>query len=272
MHKTTEFDAIFNMRMKDIAATKPLSRAEEEALFKKYHEVTSIHDKEKIRNTIVQSNLRFVLKVARQYRNVVGADLNELISEGEIGLIMAVDKFKPQMGNKFISFAVWWIKCYITKYLDQNDLIRIPSHQKYKLNKLRKENSSDLDTDDLMLLELSRSHISIDTPIGSTEDDLYLKDILKDDNALNGEQMWIKDRSKNDLINIIERVLTEEEQIIIKELFGLHHIHEATLDDTQELIGKSKERIRQIRNRALNKLKNNKEVRELNKLLNTVHG
>lgn len=268
-----KLDDVTKLMMKDIASTKPLTREEELTLFKKYNESDiSSNEKDKIRFKLVTSNMRFVLKIALHYTRVIGADLSELVGEGKIGLYMAVDKFDYKKGNKFISFAVWWIRCYISKYLDQNDLIRLPSHQKLRLNRIRKEDPYMLSDDDRYLLELTHGAVAIDSSIGSPDDDLTLKDIIKDETIQNGEQVWTQNQVNTELLEIIERVLTTEEQIIIKGLFGFNDGEDNTLNDVHTIIGKSKERIRQIRNRALDKLRTNVDVRDLNEILHKVNG
>ena len=113
-------DMVTKMMFADVAKTTPLTRDVEEELFRLYK--TSTGNKQMlIKNKILKSNLRFVLQIAIYYNKKTGADLNELMTEGKIGLFNAMEKFHSDKGIKFISFAVWDIRCRISKYLDEND-------------------------------------------------------------------------------------------------------------------------------------------------------
>lgn len=266
MNRTSQSksDSVTNIMLKEVAKTKVLSREEEQVLFQQY-KTASPSMKEVIRKIIVKSNLRFVLKIALHYKHTIGANVNDIMSEGKIGLIIAVDKFNPDRGIKFISFAVWWIRSYISKYLEENDLIKLPPNQKMRINKLRKKSVDDieLDSDDRFLIQLVNQPTSLDSPIDN-ESDLYLKDVVHDENASNGDTDWTVSRVSEDLDEIMDDVLNNEEKFIVSCMYGLTTDGDSlTLRETNEYVGKSRERVRQIRERALKKLKRNSNIRDL---------
>lgn len=266
-----ESDTVTRLMINEVSRTKVLTREEEQVLFREY-ETAEPERKLAIRNKIVQANLRFVLKIAIHYNKMLGVDINDLMTEGKIGLLTAVDKFKVDQNNKFISYAVWQIRCKISKFLEENDLIRLPPNKKMRLNKLRKEDPSKLDDESKVLLQMMSTPTSLDSPIHE-ESDLYLKDILADDHAPNGETQWMNSRLRSDISNIMENVLNDEEKFIITNIFGLNDTGEtmSLREATETIGGKSRERIRQIRDRALSKLKRNMEIQELNELVHEAH-
>lgn len=263
-------DPVTDLMLKEVAKTTVLTREEEQSLFQQY-KIASNSKKEIIRNKLVQSNLRFVLKIALHYNKILGVDVNDLMSEGKLGLLIAVDKFNPDRGLKFISFAVWHIRCRISKFLEEDDLIRLPPNQKLRLNRLRKMNPDKLDDESKLLMQMMNTPMSLDSPIHD-ESDLYLRDIIQDETATDGETDWVNSRVRDDLVLIMDEVLSEEERFVIESVFGLNTDGESmTLRETNEAIGKSRERVRQIRDRALAKLKRNVQVQDLHAILNEVN-
>lgn len=272
MNYSSSDDMVTKMMFADVAKTTPLSREVEEELFKLYN--ASTRDKQLlIKNKIINSNLRFVLQIAIYYNKKTGADLNELMTEGKIGLFNAMDKFKSNQGIKFISFAVWDIRCRISKYLDENDLVRIPAHLKMKLNKVRKEiakGKTEIDFELERLLELTTTPVSFDTPIGNNEEDTVLGDVIKDENVKHLETVHLKQVIEDELRDSITYSLSDEERNVIHSMFGfLNSVN--TIKDTEQLIGKSRERVRQIRDHALNKLKKNKNIKKLHEMMRNVN-
>lgn len=268
MHKNyNESDIVTKLMIKEVSKTKVISREEEQALFAEYYNTKSQIVKDQIRNLLVKSNLRFVLKIAIHYNRRLGVDINEIMSEGKLGLILAVDKFNPAKGVKFISYAVWQIRCKVSKFLEENDLIRLPPNQKMKLNKLRQIKTDELTEDERMFVQMMSAPTSLDTPVHD-DSELFLSDIIADNNAIAPDIQFAHNRMSKDLVNILDTVLTEEEKFIITSVFGLNATGESmNLREVNETIGKSRERVRQIRDQALAKLKRNVEIQDLSELL-----
>lgn len=268
MHKNyNESDTVTRLMIKEVSQTKVLTRDEEQSLFAEYIKTKSQKTKDHIRNIIVKSNLRFVLKIAIHYNQKLGVDINEIMSEGKLGLILAVDRFKPSKGVKFISYAVWQIRCKVSKYLEENDLIRLPPNQKMKLNKLRQKDSELLTDDELMFLDMMAPPTSLDIPVNE-ESELFLRDVIPDESIMNPYEYVSNNRMSKDLTYILDNVLTEEEKFIITNVYGINETGESmNLREVNESIGKSRERVRQIRDRALAKLKKNVGMQELSELL-----
>lgn len=261
-------DYVTKLMLQEISKTKVISREEEQVLFKEY-ETASPDMKQIIKTKLVQANLRFVLKIALQYKAKMSVNVNEVMTEGKIGLLNAVDLFDWRKGNKFISFAVWQIRCRISKYLEERDLIRLPAHQRVKLNKARKEmDSEDFDEEIQYLHQIAQSHSSLDSPVG--EDDTVLGDLVKDEDAEDAEKSCLLMNISNVTSDILETVLSNDEYKVITRLFGLCGYEQITLRETKELIGKSHERVRQLRDRALKKLAKHRDIREFRYALDDI--
>ena len=260
-------DYLTQIMINEVAKTKVISREEEQLLFQQYEHATGVM-RERIKEKIISANLRFVLKMALQYHRKMGVDLNDLMSEGKIGLLKAVDLFDWRKEIKFISFAVWHIRCMISKYLEDIDLIRLPSHQKIKLNKLKASGEIDSADDDMKLLnELTKETASFDIQIGDT--DITLGDTIKDENIKDPNNTMTQSEIYDHLVSAIDELLEPDERIIIKSLFGLAGYHAMSIKEATELIGKTSERVRQLRNKALKKLFRNSKIKELYPLMNT---
>lgn len=252
---------IEKMMLKEISSHSVLSREDEKALFVEY-ETANDRRKNKIKTMLINANMRFVLHVALGYTKKMQIELTDLVSEGKLGLITAIDLFDHKTNNKFISFAVWHIKCKISKYLENRDLIRLPSHQKVKLNKAKKENDyEDVDSDIRYLWDVTQQPLSFDTP--SSDGEFVLGDIISDVNNKNAEQIYTKDSLLNLLYSVMEDALTTEEIEVISSLYGLETNDGQTLRDAGDSLNKSYERIRQIREKALKKLRKNNKLKEL---------
>lgn len=263
MHiKYNESDTVTRLMFKEVSQTKVMSREEEHALFKEYVKTDSVKTKDYIRNIIVKSNLRFVLKIAIHYNNILGLDVNDIMSEGKLGLIFAVDRFNPNKGVKFISYAVWQIRCRVSKYIEENDLIRLPPNQKMKLNKLRQSDKDTLSDDDIMFMQMMSSPTSIDSQIHE-DGDLCLRDVIPDDVNMNPEEHQLHSKMRDDLRNIVDCILNEDEKFIINNIYDLNESGSfMNLREVNESIGKSRERVRQIRDKALYKLQNNLDIQQ----------
>lgn len=263
-------DSITKLMLNDISKTTIITQDEEIKLFKEYYSTNDSELKKKIKTKILTSNLRFVLKVAIYYNKITGVDLNDLMTEGKIGLFTAFDKFDYTKNIKFISLAVWDIRGMISKYLEENDLVRVPAHLKLQLNKARKNINTGIDENINFemeyLLEQNSTPVSLDKKIGSDDDDMTLSDVLKDENCENQEKEYYKNYINSELRNIMNNILTNEEKIVIEAMFGLNHC-DYNIQETENLIGKSRERVRQIRDRALSKMKKHVNINNLHSIM-----
>jgi len=249
------------MMLTEIGRNKVLTREQEKEMFIQYG-MASGREKQKIKVKIINANMRFVLRVALQYSRKMSVELSELVSEGKFGLLIAIDLFDHTTENKFISFAVWHIKCKISKYLENSDLVRLPSHQKVKLNKAKKNsNYDDADDDIRYLWDITQAPMSFDTPVG--EHDCVLGDIIGDDRIENFSDKHFRELNIQKIESIIGDVLDSDEIEVLSNLFGFESNEKNTLRQVSDIMGKSHERIRQIRDKALKKLKRNSNIRDL---------
>ena len=226
---------------------------------------------------LVKANLRFVVSVAKMYQNQ-GLTLGDLINEGNVGLIKAAKRFDETRGFKFISYAVWWIRQGITSAIaDQARIVRLPINRigiLTKLNKaykaLEQENertpsleelalSLNVTTDEVAFtFETSGHHVSMDAPsINSDENKNTLNDVLPQENMDSPDKLLIKESLEKEVENILSS-LDEREAAVIKLSFGIGSNHKATLEEIGVKFNLTRERIRQIKERALSKLKNKK--------------
>ena len=220
---------------------------------------------------LTRANLRFVVSVAKQYQNQ-GLSLPDLINEGNLGLIKAAEKFDETRGFKFISYAVWWIRQIILQALaEQSRIVRLPLNQVGSLNKINKalgrfeqENERQPSTQELAdmidipkdkiddTLRVSGRHVSMDAPFVDGEDNSLL-DVLPNDDS----PMADRGLNKESLSTEVERalqVLTPREREIIKCFFGIG-CQEMTLEEIGENLDLTRERVRQIKEKAIRKLK-----------------
>ena len=220
---------------------------------------------------LTRANLRFVVSVAKQYQNQ-GLSLPDLINEGNLGLIKAAEKFDETRGFKFISYAVWWIRQSILQALaEQSRIVRLPLNQVGSLNKINKalgrfeqENERQPSTQELAdmidipkdkiddTLRVSGRHVSMDAPFVDGEDNSLLDVLPNDDSPLADRGL-----NKESLSTEVERalqVLTPREREIIKCFFGIG-CQEMTLEEIGENLDLTRERVRQIKEKAIRKLK-----------------
>jgi RNA polymerase primary sigma factor len=220
---------------------------------------------------LTRANLRFVVSVAKQYQNQ-GLSLPDLINEGNLGLIKAAEKFDETRGFKFISYAVWWIRQSILQALaEQSRIVRLPLNQVGSLNKINKayskfeqENERKPSLEELAdtlelpaekvadTLRVSGRHISVDAPFVEGEDNSLL-DVLVNNDSPNADRSLIMES----LAREIERALatlTERESDIIRMFFGIG-CQEMTLEEIGERFGLTRERVRQIKEKAIRRLR-----------------
>ncbi|MBP5365796.1 MAG: sigma-70 family RNA polymerase sigma factor [Bacteroidales bacterium] len=233
---------------------------------------------------LTRANLRFVVSVAKQYQNQ-GLSLPDLINEGNLGLIKAAEKFDETRGFKFISYAVWWIRQSILQALaEQSRIVRLPLNQVGSLNKInkayskfeqeneRKPSAEEL-ADQLELpadkiadtLRVSGRHISVDAPFVEGEDNNLL-DVLVNNDSPNADKALMNESLSREIERALG-TLTERESDIVKLFFGIG-CQEMTLEEIGERFGLTRERVRQIKEKAIRRLRHTSR----SKLLKTYLG
>ncbi|MDA3881306.1 MAG: RNA polymerase sigma factor RpoD/SigA [Prolixibacteraceae bacterium] len=220
---------------------------------------------------LTRANLRFVVSVAKQYQNQ-GLSLPDLINEGNLGLIKAAEKFDETRGFKFISYAVWWIRQSILQALaEQSRIVRLPLNQVGSLNKINKAfskfeqeherkpspeelaESLDLPADKVAdTLKVSGRHISVDAPFVDGEDNSLL-DVLPNTDSPNADRLLIKESLAREIDRALT-TLTERESDIVRLFFGIG-CQEMTLEEIGERFGLTRERVRQIKEKAIRRLR-----------------
>ena len=223
---------------------------------------------------LVRANLRFVVSVAKQYQNQ-GISLPDLINEGNVGLIKAAQRFDETKGFKFISYAVWWIRQSILQAVaEQSRLVRLPLNQVGNLSKIKKTSSRleqlyhrqptikeiaeelDLPEDKVVAaFRMNTKEVSMDAPIGD-DDDMSLIDTIIPDGDLDTDANIVRK------LNVMEihrsmAILTDKEREIINLYFGIDSSHNYTLEEIAYRLDLTRERVRQIKDKALKKLKQN---------------
>lgn len=232
---------------------------------------------------LTRANLRFVVSVAKQYQNQ-GLSLPDLINEGNLGLIKAAEKFDETRGFKFISYAVWWIRQSILQALaEQSRIVRLPLNQVGSLNKINKayarfeqENerrpspeelaeSLDLPAEKVAdTLRVSGRHISVDAPFVEGEDNSLL-DVLVNDDSPVADRTLINESLSTEVERALS-TLTDRERDIIKLFFGIN-TQEMTLEEIGEKFGLTRERVRQIKEKAIRRLRHSSRSKLLKSYL-----
>jgi RNA polymerase primary sigma factor len=249
----------------EISRYEVMSREKEQATFQVYEISTCPLVKQSLKADIINANMRFVLKVAFNYRKVPNIDIMELVSEGKIGLLNAVELFDYRTKNKFISFAVWHIRARVSKYIENNDLIRIPSQKKLLLNRKKKELGVDnLDEANHALHILTSNMASLDAIIG--ENDLTFGDTIEDDTSESPADIVMRNQVTTGLAKTFQSVLSKEETTVLSCLYGIG-CEPMGLKETKDVVGKSHERVRQIRDAAFKKLRKQAGIKELRELV-----
>ena len=220
---------------------------------------------------LTRANLRFVVSVAKQYQNQ-GLSLPDLINEGNLGLIKAAEKFDETRGFKFISYAVWWIRQSILQALaEQSRIVRLPLNQVGSLNKINKaltrfeqENERQPTNEELSemidvpkdkisdTLRVGSRHVSVDAPFVEGEDNSLL-DVIPHDDSPSADRGLVNESLHTEIERALS-TLTDREREIIKSFFGIG-CQEMTLEEIGERFGLTRERVRQIKEKAIRRLK-----------------
>jgi len=222
---------------------------------------------------LVKANLRFVVSVAKQYQNL-GLPLSDLINEGNLGLIIAAKRFDGTKGFKFISYAVWWIRQSILQALaEQSRIVRLPLNRIGELTRVNKtfnkleqrlgrppeveEIADELEVEpgDMdLLLRLAQRPVSLETPCDDSEPDRCYGDLIPDDSLPSSDEILSSDELKAEIDSAMH-ALTEGEARVLKMYYGLDGHEPMTLEEIGAYVGRTRERVRQIKEKALQKLR-----------------
>ena len=259
------------MYMAEIAQISLVTKNDEAMLAKAIHG-DNLDQHDEARSTLIQANLRLVVKIAHDFKGL-GLPLLDLISEGNIGLMRAVEKFDPAKGAKFSSYAAWWIKQSMRRALaNQSRTIRIPVQSAGKITKIKSvhtklaeelgreptdaEIADQLDFSERTVAGLRLADhrtFSLHDPIQQGEEGEF-QDIIPDRHALTPDQILGDVESVDRLLELLEK-LEDRERKILEMRFGLNGARPLTLEEVSQRIGRTRERVRQIQNQALAKLK-----------------
>ena len=289
------------MSMRQLKITKSITNRESQSLEKYLQEIGKVElispeeevklairikqGDQKALDKLTKANLRFVVSVAKQYQNQ-GLSLPDLINEGNLGLIKAAQRFDETRGFKFISYAVWWIRQSILQALaEQSRIVRLPLNKVGLTNRIQKAYSQleqeferepsaeelaeilELDIEEVSsTLGIAARHVSMDTPLSEGEENTLI-DVLENPNA---EMANVNIEHKESLKQEIDRslkTLTERQKEVICFFFGIGVDHPMSLEDIGERFNLTRERVRQIKDKAITKLRSNSRSKMLRSYL-----
>ena len=285
------------MSMRQLKITKSITNRESQSLEKYLQEIGKVElisPEEEVKlairkkqgdqralDKLTKANLRFVVSVAKQYQNQ-GLSLPDLINEGNLGLIKAAQRFDETRGFKFISYAVWWIRQSILQALaEQSRIVRLPLNKVGLTNRIQKAYSQleqeferepsaeelaeilELDIEEVSsTLGIAARHVSMDTPLSEGEDNTLI-DVLENPNAERAETNIEHKESLKQEIDRSLKTLTERQKEVICFFFGIGVDHPMSLEDIGEKFNLTRERVRQIKDKAITKLRTNSRSRAL---------
>ena len=267
MAEALDVDEPIKMYLREIGQIPLLNYEEEIELAQKV-----LEGDDDAKQKLIESNLRLVVSIAKKHTNR-GLKMLDLIQEGNMGLMKAVEKFEYEKGFKFSTYATWWIRQAITRAIaDQGRTIRIPVHMIETINKIKKESriilqetgkeptaeelskKLELPVDKVKaILEMNQDPISLETPVGS-EEDSELGDFVEDDKFLNPYDATTRVLLKEQLDEVL-KTLNEREEMVLRYRYGLDDGSPKTLEEVGKIFNVTRERIRQIEVKALRKLR-----------------
>ena len=289
------------MSMRQLKITKSITNRESQSLEKYLQEIGKVEligpeeevklavrikqGDQKALEKLTKANLRFVVSVSKQYQNQ-GLSLPDLINEGNLGLIKAAQRFDETRGFKFICYAVWWIRQSILQALaEQSRIVRLPLNKVGLTNRIQKAYSQleqeferepsaeelaeilDMDIDEVSsTLGISARHVSVDTPLSEGEDSTLI-DVMENPNAERAEKNIEHDESLKQEIDRSLKSLTERQKEVICFFFGIGIDHPMSLEDIGERFNLTRERVRQIKDKAITKLRTNTRSESLRTFL-----
>jgi len=289
------------MSMRQLKITKSITNRESQSLEKYLQEIGKVElitPEEEVKlairikqgdqralDKLTKANLRFVVSVAKQYQNQ-GLSLPDLINEGNLGLIKAAQRFDETRGFKFISYAVWWIRQSILQALaEQSRIVRLPLNKVGLTNRIQKAYSHleqeferepsaeelaellELDIEEVSsTLGISARHVSMDTPLSEGEENTLI-DVLENPNAERAETNIEHKESLKQEIDRSRKTLTERQKEVICFFFGIGVDHPMSLEDIGEKFNLTRERVRQIKDKAITKLRSNSRSKMLRSYL-----
>ena len=267
MAEALDVDEPIKMYLREIGQIPLLNYEEEIELAQKV-----LEGDDDAKQKLIESNLRLVVSIAKKHTNR-GLKMLDLIQEGNMGLMKAVEKFEYEKGFKFSTYATWWIRQAITRAIaDQGRTIRIPVHMIETINKIKKESriilqetgkeptaeelskKLELPVDKVKaILEMNQDPISLETPVGS-EEDSELGDFVEDDKFINPYDATTRVLLKEQLDEVL-KTLNEREEMVLRYRYGLDDGSPKTLEEVGKIFNVTRERIRQIEVKALRKLR-----------------
>ncbi len=295
--KNSKIQIHIPMSMRQLKITKSITNRESQSLEKYLQEIGKVElispeeeanlarlirqGDQPALDKLTKANLRFVVSVAKQYQNQ-GLSLPDLINEGNLGLIKAAQRFDETRGFKFISYAVWWIRQSILQSLaEQSRIVRLPLNKVGLTNKIQKAFSQleqeferepspeeladllDLETEEVSAtLGIGGRHISMDSPLSEGEDNT-LVDVMENTNADRAETNLEHVQSLKEEIDRSFQVLTLRQKEVICYFFGIGQDHPMSLEDIGDKFNLTRERVRQIKDKAITKLRTNSRTVEL---------